>query len=190
MSAKHGRYKCLDSKQTSQWNAENMPTSQLLIHRLLYSLVSSHSTTYLNYWNMCRLDYAIMLAATLLAPTRYQTISKHHAASNMTIITYIEKIVRFWSKWWIPRRIYKYRSNWCIDSSVDRPTTAVVLTILSQAGRSGWCFEDDFESIFSMETLCIWFILQWSLCSQFLDTINKRRVKYWHRVVRDRSLPV
>ena len=102
MSAKHGRYTYLDWKQTSQWNAANMPTSQLLIHRLLCSLVHSHSINHLNYCNMCRLDYAIMLSVTLLAPTRYETVSKHHAASNVTIITYIEEIPKF---------LEKYRSN-------------------------------------------------------------------------------
>ena len=92
MSAKHGRYTYLDSKQTSQWNAANMPNSQLFIHRLLCSLVHSHSISHLNYCNMCRLDFAIMLSVTLLAPTRYETVSKHNAASNVTIITYIEEI--------------------------------------------------------------------------------------------------
>ena len=99
MSAKHGRYTYLDSKQTLQWNAANMPTSQLLIHRLLCSLVHSHSINHLNYCNMCRLDYAIMLSVTLLAPTRYETVSKHHAASNVTIITYIEEIPKFPEKY-------------------------------------------------------------------------------------------
>ena len=102
MSAKHGHYTYLDWKQTSQWNAANMPTSQLLILRLLCSLVHSHSINHLNYCNMCRLHYGIMLSVTLLAPTRYETVSKHHAASNVTIITYIEEIPKF------PE---KYRSN-------------------------------------------------------------------------------
>ena len=99
MSAKHGRYTYQDSKQTLQWNAANMPTSQLLIHRLLCSLLHSHSINHLNYCNMCRLDYAIMLSVTLLAPTRYETVSKHHAASNVTLITYIEEIPKFPEKY-------------------------------------------------------------------------------------------
>ena len=60
---------------------------------------------------MCRLDYAMMLSATLLAPTRYETVSKHHAASNVTIITYIEEIVKYWGNSEIPREIRKYRSK-------------------------------------------------------------------------------
>ena len=111
MSAKHGRYTSLDSKQTSQWNAANMPTPQLPMHRVLCSLVHSHSFTHLNYWNMCRLGCAIMLFATLLAPTRYETVSKHHAATNVTIITYMKEIVKYWENWEIPRKIRKYRSN-------------------------------------------------------------------------------
>ena len=78
----------------------------LFIHGLLCPLVHSHSTTYFNYWNMCRLDYSIMLI-TLLAPTRYQTISKHHAASNVTIFTYIEEIGKYWGNWEIPRKMSK-----------------------------------------------------------------------------------
>ena len=111
MSATHGRYTSLDSKQTSQWNAANMPTPQLPMHRVLCSLVHSYSITHLNYWNMCRLGCAIMLSATLLAPTRYETVSKHHAATNVTIITYIKEIVKYWGNWEIPRKIRKYRSN-------------------------------------------------------------------------------
>ena len=130
-------------------------TSQLVIHRLLCSLVHSHSITHLNYWNMCKLDYAIILAATLLAPTRYQTISKHHATFNVTIITCIDNIVKYWGNWEIPRQNSKYRSNWCTDSFVDRTSAAILLTILGQPGKSGWYFEDDFKSIFSIETLCI-----------------------------------
>ena len=52
-----------------------------------------------------------MLAATLLAPTRYETISKHHASSNVNIITYIEEIVKYWGNWKSPRKISKNRSN-------------------------------------------------------------------------------
>ena len=95
MSAKHGRYTSLDSKQTSQWNGANMPTPQLPMHRVLCSLVHSHSIIHLNYWNLCRLGCAIMLSATLLAPTRYEAVSKHHAATNVTIITYILR--RLWN---------------------------------------------------------------------------------------------
>ena len=107
MSAKHGRYTSLDSKQTSQWNGANMPTPQLPMHRVLCSLDHSHPITHLNYWNLCRLGCAIMLSATLLAPTRYETVSKHHAATNVTIITYIKEIVKYWGNWEIPRKIRK-----------------------------------------------------------------------------------
>ena len=85
-----------------------LPNLHVLIHRLLCSLVHSHSLNHLNYCNMCRLDYAMMLSATLLAPTRYETVSKHHAASNVTIITYIEEIVKYWGNSEIPRKIRKY----------------------------------------------------------------------------------
>ena len=103
LSGKHGRYTSLDSKQTSQWNPVNMPTSQWFIHHLLCSFVHSHPITHLNYWNMCRLGCAIMLAATL-SGTRYETISKHHVASNVNIITYIEEIVKYWGNWKSPRK--------------------------------------------------------------------------------------
>ena len=88
-----------------------LPNLHVLIHRLLCSLVHSHLLIHLNYCNMCRLDYAMMLSATLLAPTRYETVSKHHAASNVTIITYIEEIVKYSGNSEIPRKIRKYRSN-------------------------------------------------------------------------------
>ena len=156
---------------------------------------------------MCRLDYAIMLSATLWAPTRYETVSKHHAASNMTIIIYIEEIVKYCGNSEIPRKKYvntvathddvhqletlsallafcvgnspvtgefptqrpvtrsfdvffelglnkcstnnrevgdlrRHRTHyagivtWCTDSFVHSPFAAVVLTILSQAGKT------------------------------------------------------
>ena len=151
-----------------------------------------------------------MLSATLLAPTRYETVSKHHAASNVTKITYIVEIVKYSGNSEIPRKIRKYRSNswwrhqletlsallafcvgnlpvtgefpaqrlvtrsfdvffdlglnkfltnnrevgdlrrhrthyagivtWCTDSFVDTPSAAVVLTILSQAGKKCMIF--------------------------------------------------
>ena len=58
MLVKHGRYTSLDSKPNSQWNAANMPTPQLPMHRVLCSLIHSHSISHLNYWNMCRLGCA------------------------------------------------------------------------------------------------------------------------------------
>ena len=88
-----------------------MPTSQWFIHHLLCSFVHSHPITHLNYWNKCRLGCAIMLAATLLAPTRYESISKHHAASNVNITTSIKEIVKYWGNWESRRKISKYRSN-------------------------------------------------------------------------------
>ena len=185
-----------------------------------------------------------MLSATLLAPTRYETVSKHHAASNVTIITYIEEIVKYCGNSEIPRKIRKYRSNswrrhqletlsallafcvgnspvtsefpaqmlvtrsfdvffdlglnkcltnnrevgdlrrhrthyagivtWCTDSFVDSPSAALVLTILSQAGKNVWYFEDDFKSIFSLETLCILIhSLVESVPSFLLQSINE-----------------
>ena len=88
-----------------------LPNLHVLIHSLLCSIVHSHSLIHLNYCNMCRLDYAMMLSATLLAPTRYKTVSKHYAASNVTVITYIEVIVKYWGNSEIPRKIREYRSN-------------------------------------------------------------------------------
>ena len=88
-----------------------LPNLHVLIHSLLCSLAHSHSLNHLNYCNMCRLDYAMMLSATLLAPTRYATVSKHHAASNVTVITYIEEIVKHWGNSEVPRKIREYRSN-------------------------------------------------------------------------------
>ena len=225
-----------------------LPNLHVLIHRLLCSLVHSDSLNHLNYYNMCRLDYAMMLSATLWAPTRYETVSKHHA-----------EIVKYWGNSEIPGKLRKYRNNswwrhqletfsailafcvgnspvigefpaqrpvtrsfyvffdlglykcltnnreasdlrrhrthytgivmWCTDSFVDSPSAAVVLTILVRAGKNVWYFEDDFKSIFSIEALCILIHSSVKSVPSFFVTINKRRIKYWHRV-RDKSLPV
>ena len=75
------------------------------------------------------------------------------------------------------------------DFFVDSPFAAVVLTILGQTGKSVWYFEEDFKSIFSIETLCILIHSSVESVPSLFVTINKRRIKYWHRV-RDKSLPV
>ena len=79
--------------------------------------------------------------------------------------------------------------TWCTDSFVDSPSTAVVLTILGQSRKNAWYFEDGFKSIFSIETLCILIHSLVEPVPSFFVAINKRRIKYWHRV-RDKSLPV
>ena len=79
--------------------------------------------------------------------------------------------------------------TWCTDSFVDSQSTAVVLTILGQSRKNAWYFEDGFKSIFSIETLCILIHSLVEPVPSFFVAINKRRIKYWHRV-RDKSLPV